>query len=223
MVGEEITGPLSQVGDWLIGITVQAVPLIISSALIIFIGWVVASIIERIVSKTLRGVKLDKWLKERNITKALFNVSMESLVASVIKWYVFLLFLQEAAFQINFLAISTFFGSILVLIPQWSIGVITIAVALIIGNWFKDRINESGAVFSGWIGNVIYGFVAYVGVVLALPKFGFTNVEILTDAFKLVVGGLSLGLALAIGIGFGWALKEGPAKDFFKRFEKKEE
>ena len=220
MVGEEITGPLNQLGEWMISVTAQAIPLAITSFLLILVGWIVASIIGRVIQKALVGLKLDSWMEEKKISRALFNISMEHLLGSLAKWYVFLLFLQEAAARINLQAISTFFGSILQLIPQWFIGGLTVATALVIGNWLRDKVESSGAVFASWIGNLVYGFIAYIGIVLALPKFGFTNVDILIDAFRIFIGGISVGIALAIGIGFGWAIKEGPAKDFFKRFEK---
>lgn len=223
MIGEQITSPVTRIGDWLVQITAESIPLVITSSLIIVLGWLVATLIGRIIQKTLKSVNLDEWLERRNIKKALFDVSMESFMASIFKWYIFILFLQEAAEQIKFYAISNFFASLLLLFPQWFVGGLTIAVALVIGNWLKMKVKESEAAFTDVLGNLVYGFIAYIGVVLALPKFGFTNVEILIDAFRLFVGGLSAGMALAIGIGFGWAIKEGPAKNFFKRFEKDEE
>ena len=55
---------------------------------------------------------------------------------------------------------------------------------------------------------------------MALPKFGLTNTSLIEDSFKYLVLGLSLGISIAVGIGFGWAIKEGPAKEFFKKRSK---
>jgi len=49
---------------------------------------------------------------------------------------------------------------------------------------------------------LIQGMIIFFAVVIALPHFQIEkNVDILTDSFKIIVAGISLGLAIAMGLG----------------------
>ncbi|MDD5417764.1 MAG: hypothetical protein PHW96_02640 [Candidatus Nanoarchaeia archaeon] len=212
----EITGPVSQSVNWLWNSVATSLPNIIAALIVILIGWLVAIIFEKIIRKALKQLKFDKWAKEKGFQKALFGISLENVIAEVVKWYLILLFIKQAMDVISMDALSVFFGGIISWIPTALLGVLTLVIALLIAHWARESISKARMGFSEIIGSVVYFMIVYFGVVLALPKFGLET-TILVKAFELIVGGAAVGIAIALGLGFGLALKE-PAKKFLKKW-----
>ena len=219
MVLEEITVPITDIVSWLINSVALSLPKVIAALIILLIGWIIAVLLERLVKGALKKIKLDAWAAKNNIKKALFGLSLEESISKFTKWYIVLLFIVEAANRVDMANIALFFQTIIALIPTWLVGAGMLIISLYIGHWAKENITKSKMAFSDIVGGIVYGLVVYFGIVLALPKFGFENTEILIEAFKLFVGGVAVGLAIAIGIGFGMALKD-PAKKFLKKWVK---
>ena len=88
---------------------------------------------------------------------------------------------------------------------------------VIFADFVRRQIKKEIFPFNETIGELIYGTIIFFAIVMALPEFGLENTNLLEDSFKYIVLGISVGISLAIGIGFGWAIKEGPAKNFFKK------
>ncbi|GAF93009.1 unnamed protein product, partial [marine sediment metagenome] len=144
---------------------------------------------------------------------------LTNIVSTGVKWYILLLFMNEAASELGLEFIAGILQQVLRLLPEWLFGGLMIGGALVLGHWAQEKITESKLLFGAIGGRIIYFVIVYFAIVLSLPKFGFQNTEILVDTFKLLAGGLSAGLAIAVGIAFGSALKD-PAKkildDMFK-------
>jgi hypothetical protein len=211
--------PITNIVNWLIESLMTAIPLLLSGAIIIIIGWVLSKIVEKIVRKSLQEFEIQKWEKKHRIDKALYGAKLSELITFAIKWYIVLLFLNEAATEVNLPFIASIIQSVLLLLPQWFMGAVFMIAALILGHKISEKVEESKLLFGKIGAKILYLIIIYFALVLSLPKFGFENTEILVDTFRLIVAGFSLGAAIAVGISFGVALKE-PAqrivKDLFK-------
>lgn len=214
-----IAGAVRKLTGWFYSNLREVIPKAITASAIVVIGYIVAKIIEKLSKRILRSIELNKWTEEKGIRESLFGIDLEKNISEVLKWYVILLFFREAFSNVGMETIASFFSKILVLLPSWAIGLGILAIFLIIADKLRRRIKDTGIIFSSIAGDIGYGIVLFFGLVLALPKFGFKNINILVDSFKILVGGFSAGVALAIGIGFGMAIKEGPAREFFKKKE----
>jgi len=216
----QILDPISAILQWLINSIAQALPKLIAAILILLIGWIIATVIGKILEQLLKQVKLDRWLAKHGIQKAIFNISVEDTAVLAMKWYIAFLFIEEAVLRMGLAALGNFFHGIIVAVPSILVGATTVILTLVIASWLKEQILKTKVEIAEFAGSVVYGFTAYIGIVLALPKFGFTQTDILMEAFRLFVGGLAAGTAIAIGIGFGLAIKEGPAKAMVKNLIK---
>ncbi len=195
---------------------INALPKAITAFLILFIGWLIAKISEIIIKKLLMTSNIDLWFKKLQLDKTL-NINFSSLGGLIVKYYIMIIFFKEAASKAGLIYFAQMFDSLLTAVPQIIIGLTIIFVAVVFANFVKKKMSNALIPFNDVISEIIYGVIIFFAIVMALPKFGLTNTSLLEDSFKYIVLGFSLGISLAIGIGFGWAIKEGPARDFFKR------
>jgi hypothetical protein len=196
-------------------------PKIITAILVLLLGWVIAKISEIIVKKLMTASRVDEWLERMKLKESLYNLSITNSVSLIVKYYIIVVFLKEAAVRTSLTFLAKLFDGVLNAVPNLTLGAAIIIVALVFADFVRKKIKTNLMPFNDTIAEVVYGIILFFAVVMALPKFGLTNTSLLEDSFKFIVLGVSLGISLAIGIGFGWAIKEGPAKNFFKNKRKK--
>ena len=203
---------------WLAQWVVTAIARIIIAVIVFFIGYIVALICEGIAKRILMQLKIDAWIKQRGLEKALFNISMTKAIAWVVKWYVIIVALREALIQLNLITLGNFFGAIIDAVPNWILGAIMLGIGLILAHFASEKVKEKKFAMSEFISGVLYFIIVYFAIVLALPKFGYTEVSLLADIFRYFIAGISAGIAIALGISFGFALQE-PAKRWLKKYK----
>jgi hypothetical protein len=195
-------------------------PNLFSALAIMLIGYVFAVLLKKIMIRAMRGAKIDIHAKSIGLDKALFGISITNVTANALKWYVVLIAVYQACIVLGLTGAVLFINSILVWIPSALVGAIMIVAVLAIANFFAEGIRTQEILFADIISTAVYAIITYFSIVLALPKFGFTQIDILVDSFKYLVAGISAGIAIAIGLAFGLALKE-PIGDMIKRKTKK--
>ncbi len=214
-VVSSVIQPITNIVNWIINSVANAVPLFLSGVIIVLVGWLLSLVIEKIVRKSLKELNFMKWEKKEEISKALFGIKLSDLITFAVKWYIVILFISEAATEVNLQFVSSIIQSVLLMVPNWILGTFFMVVSLIIANKVSSAVEKSKFLFGKIGARAIYFVIVYFALVLSLPKFGFENISILTDTFIIIVAGVSLGGALAIGIGFGAALKD-PAQKMIK-------
>jgi len=198
-----------------------AIPKIVTALLVLILGWFIAKLSEIIVKKLLTASKVDEWIEKKKLKKTLYGVSITDAGSLIVKYYVLIIFFKEAAYRASLIFLSDMFDTLIAAIPNITIGAGIVILGLLFADFIRKKIRKAVIPFNDTIAEVTYGIIIFFAVVMALPKFGLTNTSLLEDSFKFIVLGISLGISLAIGIGFGWAIKEGPAKQFFKKSKKK--
>jgi len=196
---------------------IMALPKVVTALIIIILGWLIAKISEIAIRKLLIATQVDEWLKKMKLKESLYNLSISNTLSIIVKYYIIIIFLKEASVRAGLVFLAELIGDLINAIPNIMIGISIAIIALVFADFVRKRIKESLVPFNDQIGEIVYGIIVFFAIVMALPKFGLTNTSLIEDSFKYLVLGLSLGISIAIGIGFGWAIKEGPAKEFFKK------
>ena len=211
-----VTGPQKLFNESF-SVIINSLPQVITSIIILFIGWFIAKISETIVENLLKASQVDKWLKDRKLKESLYGISITRTGSLIVKYYILIIFLKEATYRAGLIFLADMFDSLINAVPDLTIGSTIIVMALVFADILKKRIKQSVFPFNDTFSELAYGIIIFFALVMALPKFGLTNTKLIEDSFRYIVIGISLGLSIAIGIGFGWAIKEGPAKEFFKK------
>lgn len=193
------------------------------------VGVVIGAVVFKIIKSSLDSVRVDERMAKHGLADALGGMQLTKVVAGIFMIYVVVIFLasgidsvakpigQETnALVLMFNNPDKDLNSLVELYPSFVLGGLVIVAGAIVGDFVQDRIRQSKSSLAsdtvGWLAQTIIIFFA---VVIALPKFQITeNVDILTESFKILVAGVSIGLAIAMGLGL---------KDTFAHIGKKVE
>jgi len=186
-------------------------------ALLTIGGLLLGGVLYKITKDFIVSIGLETELGKHKVADSLGGIPISNILASIVKWYTVLLCIWQgliifnASFRLSpeFNKLGLVMEGILVgYIPEAILGLLVVIVSLIIANFAGTNIRKRNVSFADVLAMGAETVIVFFGAVLALPKFGIHNVSILEDSFKILMIGLSIGLAIAIGLG----LKDAVAK-----------
>lgn len=186
-------------------------PLILGALVVFIIGLVVASILENIVDKILKAIKLDSLLNRTGLEGFLrrggLKIDSGKFFGKIVYWFMVIAATLAASDILRFYAFSDFLKSILDYIPNLIIAVLIMLAAFIVANFFRTliRTSVSGAQLKGakFLSSLASWAVIIFGLLAALIQLGVAG-----ETFNIVLSGLVAMLALAGGLAFGLGAKD---------------
>ncbi len=197
---------------------VSILPGIILALLVLILGYVVAYFLGYIV-RWLVEKAVGKQLREAHLSKAVGHTNWSSLIGELVKWFVFVIFLNVSVSILRIDTLSSLLGSFVRWLPNLLFAVIIFFAGIALAHYVDLQIT-SHTKMKGMrvITGIVKGVIVFLALLVGLNQIGI-DVSILENSFLILVGALGLGVALALGIGLGLGLK-GEATDIVKRFKK---
>lgn len=208
-LGEILTQLFNSFVNWL--------PRLGGAIVLLIIGWVVGSLTGRGIKKLLIRYKIDERITKKG--KPFFRLS--EIVPLLISWIIYLIFIQAALSEevLGIPTLATIVGAIVSFLPSLLEGIVLVIVGYALGEYIREQIEKSKMIYSEIIGNVIFFFIIYVSIALALPLWGI-NPSLVNNILLIIIGSVGIGLAIAIGLGLKDIVKE-IAKEYMKRIKKR--
>ncbi|MCK4550967.1 MAG: hypothetical protein KAT91_03360 [Candidatus Aenigmarchaeota archaeon] len=178
---------------------VNGFPGLVYALLWVIVGYVLGKLLASIVKRVLKEAKIDSYLKEREH----MSFKLSSILSTVVKWVVYLVFLQQAATLLGVAVISAVVNEIIAFVPGIVGAVIVLLASYAIAMYVKEDVIGDKELYTSMLGKAIFFLVLYVGVATALPLVSIDTMLINTILLVLIA---SVGLGLAIAI--GWGLKD---------------
>ncbi|MBI2148466.1 hypothetical protein HYU23_02205 [Candidatus Woesearchaeota archaeon] len=180
-----------------------------------FIGWAIGHAVKWLLDKA----GLDNIVKKSGMTKEFGHTHIPNLLGELVKWFVFIIFLQVAVDVLNLNTLSNLLNDFVRWLPNVLFAIIVffagIGLAHYIGMKIREHTKMRGMLIAAGIVKVV---ILYLVLVIALHQIGI-DVSILENAFLILLGALGLGFALAMGIGLGLGLRD-HASDFVDKIKK---
>lgn len=187
---------------------VDSLPGIIGAVIVLIIGSFVAIILGHAVKVILEKLKVDENLRKAHISRAAGHTNVPAVLGELTKWYIIVLFLQQAVELLNLGTLSMLLDTFVRWLPNVIIAALVLIFGLAIANYLEAKITEHSKVKGVRTSSKIVKWVVMVIVmIIALKQIG-VDVSILENTFLLIVGALAIGLALAFGISLGFGLKK---------------
>lgn len=203
-VTDVLTTTFRNAADNMVTNTATVLPGLIAAIIIFIIGWVVAVIISRIFAGILKAIRMEDFLKDHKVEDALGSVRISDVLVKILKYYIILIFLQQAALFVTLGSISGFLTTVLIYAPVLIAAVMVVLAAVILGEYLKESVLDLKSK-SPMVQLVARGtklVVIYVGVTMALSTAGFKT-ALLDSIFIVVLAAIAFGMSLALGIAFG--------------------
>lgn len=186
----------------------SAIPKIIGFAIILVVGWFVASLIDKGLAALLRRVRFNEFAERSGLADFVskMNVGVDSagMIGLVVKWFVRLIAMVVAFDALGLPAVSEVLRSFLLWMPN----VIVALVVLIIGglaaralsNLVRGSAAEAGITNSEFLAKLASVMVWAFAIVVAVNQLGIAT-TLVNTLFMAFVGALALGAGLAFGLG----------------------
>ena len=198
---------------------VNLLPNLLAALVIFVIGWGAGSIFGSLTKKILNSIKFEQYLKSHGLEDALGKVQITGIVTQLVKYFVWLVFIQQAVLLVKLGAISSFIGNILLYAPAVLGSIAVVVAAAIFGEWVFEKFLESGKEpYLKTTGKMAKYLIIFLSVIVGLDTIGF-DTSIIKSLVITASQGVSWGVALAFGLAFGLGGQE-TAKDFIKSFRR---
>jgi hypothetical protein len=186
----------------------SAIPKIIGFAVILIVGWFIASLIEKGVAALLRAVKFND-LAERSgfagfVNKMNAGVDSAGMIGLVVKWFVRLIALVVAFDALGLPAVSDVLRQLLLWLPNVIVALVVMVIgglaARALSNLVRGAASGAGITNAEFLAKLASVMVWAFSVVVAVNQIGIAT-TLVNTLFMAFVGALALGAGLAFGLG----------------------
>jgi hypothetical protein len=184
----------------------EFVPQMLAALAIVFIGYLVAKIAERIVDRLLRKIGLNRILDRGGVLEAVersgARVNPTRLLSNLVFWLLMFAVILAAANIMGLESVASVFTTLVAYIPRVIAAVVIILVGIVLGQFVGGLIAASTGALSGGRAMARMGTagVIVLSVFMALQELGIAT-EIVTTAFAILFGAVALAIAIAFGLG----------------------
>jgi len=191
---------LSQISQFLVNVLLVVI--------ILIIGWIIAKIIKTLVTKLLRGIKVDQLSDQINLDSILakggISYSLSELIGVICYWLALLVTFVVAVNAIGLTVAADLLNRVVLYVPNIIAAVFILIlgmfVATLLSNIVKTAANNAGLSQAKLLGKVVEVAVIIFAVAITLEQLGIAA-KIIELTITVLLASLGLSVALAFGLG----------------------
>jgi Conserved TM helix len=202
---------LNSVGDTLLSLLNEVllyIPKVISAAILLLIGYIIARIVRGALTKGLRLVHFDQLADHAGIPGMLqrAGVRMDAarLLATIVFWWIFLMFIVNALNALALPTITAYLNAILGYLPRVFAAVLIVVVGALIANVVAGALRgataDTGLTASGLLATLAKWFILLFALLAAVTELDVAQ-NMIFILFACAVGMVALAGGLAFGLG----------------------
>ncbi|QQG39733.1 MAG: hypothetical protein HYS81_05200 [Candidatus Aenigmatarchaeota archaeon] len=172
------------------------IPNLAGAVVLLALGYIIGRALGRVTYELLTRAGVDKELRK----EAHIKVSVSHFLDMIVRWVVYLVFIQASADVLGIAALAAFVGTVVGFLPDMIAAGIVMLVAYAVGIYFKEELISSRTVYSKLTGKIIFFLVMYLGLSVALRVIGIPLL-IVDEILLILVAAVGLGVAIALGLG----------------------
>lgn len=188
---------------------VTILPTLIIAFLIFVAGWILAALVEKLVSQIVRALKVDRALEtvkvDSVLSRAGFRLDSGRFLGALVKWLIVIIFLVTSLSIIGLTEVNDFLTKIAtIFLPHAISAVLIILVAALIAEAVQRAIvgtgKAAGVKTANLLGTVAKWAIWIFALIAALYELGIAQ-EIVQTLFQGIIIALALGVGLSFGLG----------------------
>lgn len=184
------------------------IPNLFGALVVVLLGFVVAKLLDALLSKLLAKLGLDRLMGGTGLTKIIgragVKVPISTVIGKIVYWFVLLIFLVSAAESLGLQRVSATLDMLALYLPK----VFGAALVLLVGVLLAQLVNGLvrgaaegvGVDYAAGLGRIAQGLVIIISISVAISQL-----EVKTDLLNhvIVIGLITVGLAVALALGLG--------------------
>ena len=184
----------------------QLVPALLGAMVILFAGYLLAKVFEKITERVLRRIRLNQLLERGGVTQAVersgTHVNPTRVLANLVFWLVMFTVILLAAQAVGLQSLANVVSTLVSYIPSVIAAIVIILIGIVLGGFVGGLIQASAGALQGGraLSRVGRGGVILLAVFMALQELGIAT-DIVTTAFAILFGAIALAMALSFGLG----------------------
>jgi uncharacterized oligopeptide transporter (OPT) family protein len=184
----------------------QTLPALVGALVILFAGYLLAKVLEKLIERGLRRIRLNSMLERGGVIQAVersgTHLNPTRVLANLVFWLVMFTVILLAANALGLDSLANVVSTLVSYIPSVIAAIVIILLGIVLGSFVGGLIGASaGAVHGGRVlARIGRGGVILLAIFMALQELGIAT-DIVTTAFAILFGAIALALALSFGLG----------------------
>ncbi len=184
------------------------IPRLIGVLLILIIGWLIAKLIETVIVRVLKLVRLDT-LSERSgtsnfLAKGGIKYTLSELLGVLIYWLMMLIVIMTALNALQWTVAAELLNKVVAFIPNIIVAIFVLVIGMfvsaVLAGVVRTAASNAGIKQARLLGQITQVVVVIFAAVIALEQLNIGKI-IIASAVQIVLAALGLGLAIAFGVG----------------------
>jgi hypothetical protein len=183
-------------------------PTIVSVIIILIVGWILASVIQKVITRFLKLARLDTASEKTGIanvlTKGDINYTLSEIIGVLVYWLIMLVVILAAVNALQLTVAAELLNKVILYIPNVIASVFILALGIffssMVANAVRTTAANAGLAQARSLGQATQVTITVFVFLEALKQLQI-DTSLLDFALQAVLGALALGVGLAIGLG----------------------
>jgi len=184
------------------------IPTIGGAILIMVCGWLIAKLLETVVVKVLKAVKLDMASEKSGVANVLaqgdIKITLSELIGGIIYWLLMLVVAVTVLNALNLAVAANLLSKLVEYVPSILAAVFVLVLgsflALFVSTVVRTAANNAGIKNSKFLSQISQTIVIIFSFIIAIEQLNIATAFIALTV-NIILASLGLGIALAFGLG----------------------
>lgn len=187
---------------------VSFLPALLGAAIILIVGWLLSGLLARLIERALKAVGFENAVERSGIgdfiRRSGTKMTTSGVIAALIKYFIFLIFVQAAANVLGIPQLTEIINRIILFIPNVIVAMAIIVIGSLIARFLSGLVRSSVSELGVGNPNLLATLTQYIvigfAVIAAIDQLGIAATLVNTLLIGLI-GSVALAVGLAFGLG----------------------
>ncbi len=181
-------------------------PRLIAAIVVFLIGWLIATLIAKLVYHIIRVLQIDRALDGIGFRKVWersgFKLDTPMFFGELVKWFFIVVFLLSAANIVGLTEVSQFLSTVVLYIPNVIVAAIILLIGMMVAKFLEGvvmaTVKAAKLASANLLGAIAKWAVVVFSLLIALNQLGIAQ-----DIIKIVITGIVAAISIALGLALG--------------------
>jgi hypothetical protein len=184
------------------------IPNLIAALFIVLLGFIIAKIVDTLLSKGLARLGLDRLMSGAGVTKLLSRIGIatpvSALIGKILYWFIVLMFVVSASETLGLARVSSTLDTFTLYLPKVFGAALILLAGLLLSHLVNGLVRGAaqgiGVDYASGLGRFAQGLLLIITVSLAIGQLQIET-QLLNTVIAIVLVSFGLAAALALGLG----------------------